>query len=212
MVRERELSGRGEDRVLIPFPGGRREKVPATQHFRSTWLCSSLRSIRDRGLYDEYVQNLDPVHREAVESSVVGTWLPIEVAVAHYRACDALMLSVPEMLTIGREATNQVHGTLLGTFVRLAKGAGVTPWTVLGRLDELWRRIWLGGGLEIMQLGPKEARVYIAGWPCAGSGYCRIALRGVIPAVTDLFCTRSYAREINSLRTPDALAYTLSWA
>jgi hypothetical protein len=96
--------------------------------------------------------------------------------------------------------------------MRLAKGAGVTPWTVLFRLQELWARIWIGGGVQVAKLGPKEARVEIAGWPCAESSYCRTAMRGVIPAVTDLFCQKSYANELRSFATRTALAYRLSWA
>ena len=201
-----------DEEVLVQFPGGRREHVPPTQRFRSTWLSSSLRSLRERNLLDRYLTILPAQHHEAVLNSIVGVWLPVEVAVAHYSACDALQIGVGEAVTIGREATNRVHGTVLSTFVRLAKGAGVTPWTVLVRLQELWGRIWLGGGVKVVKLGPKEARIEIASWPCAASGYCRAAMRGVIPGVTDLFCQKSYANEITPLTTKSSLGYLLSWA
>jgi hypothetical protein len=201
------------EEVLVPFPGGgRRETVSTAQRFRSTWLSSSLRSLRDRNLFDAYLTNLPPQHHEAVLTAVVGVWLPIEVAIAHYAACDALGLSNIDVIQIGRDATNHVHGTVLATFVRLARGAGVTPWTVLLRFQELWERIWLGGGVKVVKLGPKEARIEIAGWPCAGSVYCRAAMRGVIPAVTDLFCQKSYATEIGQLTTKTSLGYLISWA
>jgi hypothetical protein len=201
------------EEILVPFPGGgRREAVPPAQRFRSTWLSSSLRSLRERNLFDAYLANLPREHHEAILSAVVGVWLPIEVAVAHYDACDALALSSIDTIQIGRDAASRVHGTVLATFVRLAKGAGVTPWTVLLRLQELWERIWLGGGVKVVKLGPKEARIEIAGWPCARSTYCRVAMRGVIPAVTDLFCQKSYANEIAQLTTRTSLAYLISWA
>ncbi len=201
-----------DEEILVPFPGGRRDFVPPTERFRSTWLSSSLRSIRERRLFDDYLSRLPAEYREVVLGSVVGVWLPIDVARAHYGALDALGLSKPEMIQIGREATNHVHGTLLATFVRLAKGAGVTPWTVLVRLQDLWGRIWIGGGVAVAKLGPKEARIEIAGWPCAESAYCRAAMRGVIPGITDLFCHKSYANEIAPLMTPSSLGYLLSWA
>ncbi len=201
-----------DEEVLVPFPGGRREAVPPTQRFRSTWLSSSLRSLRERNLFDAYLTHLPLKHHDAILNSIVGVWLPIEVAIAHYNACDALRLSNADAITIGREAANRVHGTVLATFVRLAKGAGVTPWTVLVRLQELWGRIWLGGGVKVVKLGPKEARIEIAAWPCASSSYCRAAMRGVIPAVSDLFCQKSYASEIVPLQTKTSLGYLLSWA
>jgi hypothetical protein len=202
-----------EGETLVPFPGrGRREDLPPVESFRSTWLSSSLRSLRERDLIDAYLANLPAKHHDAVLNAVVGVWLPIDVAVAHYMACDALGLPSADAIQIGREATSRVHGTLLTTFVRLAKGAGVTPWTVLVRLQELWQRIWLGGGVSVVKLGPKEARIEIGGWPCASSGYCRAALRGVIPAINDLFCQKSYANEILPLTTRTSVAYLISWA
>jgi hypothetical protein len=208
----RGLRSQNEEQ-LIPFPGGgSRTSVPAVTHFRSTWLSSSLRSLKTRDLLTPYLAHLPPRHHEAVLNAVVGVWLPIEVCVAHYAACDALQLPSGEIIAIGREATTQVHGTVLATFVRLAKGAGATPWTVLGRLQDLWIRIWMGGGVCVTKLGPKEARIELGGWPLAESNYCRIAMRGVIPALTDLFCTKSYATEITPLTSRTTLGYCLSWA
>ena len=209
MVRGSDAPG---EEILVPFPGGRLDRVPKVERFRSTWLSSSLRSLRDRNLFNLYLEHLPRQHQEVILTSVVGVWLPVNVAVAHYAACDALGLNSFEVIQIGREATKAVHGTVLATFVRLAKGAGVTPWTVLLRLQELWGRIWLGGGVQVVKLGPKEVRIEIAGWPCAASIYCRTGLRGVIPAVIDLFCQKSYANEIASLTTGTSLAFRLSWA
>ena len=201
-----------QEQVVVSFPGGSRERVHPAQRFRSTWLSSSLRSLRERNLIDTYAKELPLEYRERVLSSVVGVWLPIEIAIAHYQACDALKLPTAEIVAIGREATNHVHGTLLATFVRLAKGAGVTPWTVLGRLGELWDKIWMGGGVGVVRLGPKEARIEIAGWQCSASSYCRHAMRGVLPAITDLFSTKSYAKEVGALCSPTTLGYVVSWA
>jgi hypothetical protein len=197
---------------LVPFPGGSRSHVSPTTQFRSTWLSTSLRSLRSRELLDAYLAHLPAKHHDAVLNAVVGVWLPIDVGVAHYAACDALHLPNAEIVAIGREATTQVHGTVLATFVRLAKGAGANPWTVLTRLQDLWARIWVGGGVCVTKLGPKEARIEIASWPCAESNYCRVAMRGVIPAITDLFCQKSYANEIAPLMTRTSLAYLISWA
>jgi hypothetical protein len=201
-----------DESVVVPFPGGSRARVSMVTQFRSTWLSSSLRSLKERGLVDAYLVHLPRDYHQAVLAPVAGVWLPVSVALAHYSACDALALSTAEILAIGREATNRVHGTVLSTFVRLARNAGITPWTALPRLQELWTRIWLGGGVSVVKVGPKEARIEIAGWPCAASPYCRIALRGVLPGVLDLFCSKSYARDLPRLATDTTLGYVISWA
>jgi hypothetical protein len=198
--------------VIVPFPGGSRERVLLVTRFRSTWLTSSLRALKERGRFEAYSAHLPVRFHESVFTTVVGVWLPVEVAVAHYAACDALNLYSSEIIAIGRQTTEQVHGTLLGTFVRLAKGAGVTPWAVMGRLNDLWSRIWVGGGVSVSKLGPKEALIEIAGWPCAASPYCRLALRGVLPAITDLFCSKSYVREEAGAARETSVSFVVAWA
>lgn len=202
----------GED-VLVPFPGGvSRTQVTPTSQFRSTWLSSSLRSIRERNLLESYLAHLPHEHHEAVLSTVVGVWLPAEIAVAHYEACDRLELTEQEQVAIGAEVGRHAQGTVLSVAVSLAKGAGVTPWTILTRLPSTWQRIWVGGGVAIIKLGPKDARIEVAGWQCARVRYTRVAMRGVISGLVELFCEKAYVRELRALCTPMTLGYRVSWA
>lgn len=199
------------EEIVLPFPI-ERELVPIASQFRSTWLSSSLKGIRERGLLEKYLVFLPSIHHEPILHSIVGVWLPIEVAHAHYEACDRLELSDDEIYAIGAEIAERVHGTVLHTAVRLAKGVGVTPWTILPQLQRLWDRIWVGGGVAAFKLGPKEARIEIVGWPCARFRYTRIAMRGVISSLVALFCTRIWVQEIPSQCTSLRLAYRLHWA
>ena len=197
--------------VLLPFPAAR-DLVPASTQFRSTWLSASLRSLRERHLYDSYLGSIPVCYRDAVQSTVVGVWLPVDVAVAHYRACDALALSPAEIFAIGSEVTRRVHGTLLTTAVRLATEAGVTPWTILAQLNRIWGRIWIGGGVGVFRSGPKEARLEIVGWPCSSVPYTRVAMRGVLTAMSDMFCSKTYVSEVGRLCTSTTLGYRIAWA
>ena len=198
--------------IILPFRGGAtRATVPEAKHFRATWLAGSLRALRERGYFDQYLELLPKELHDPVLGSVAGTWLPTSVALAHYTACDSLGLSMSELIEIGREVTRQVHGTVLGFLVRLAKGAGVSPWAVLPRLGDLWDRVWIGGGVSVIKLGPKEARIELAGWPCAATLYTRVAMRGVVAALFELFCARAYVNEVPRLCTKTMLAYRLSW-
>jgi hypothetical protein len=138
--------------------------------------------------------------------------LPSAVAEAHYDACDRLELSPLELLEIGAEVGKHAQGTVFSVAVTVAKGAGVTPWTIVTRYPGIWARIWIGGGVSIIKTGPKDARLEIAGWPCARSTYCRIAMRGVLRGLTELFATRAYVKEIPRLCTPLTLGYHVEWA
>lgn len=200
-----------EGEIVVPFPGASSVRMQPVTAFRSTWLSSSVRSLRARGLADTYFAALPREHHDLVLGTVVGTWLPVHVAMAHYFACDALNLPTLEIVEIGREAAGHVHGSTVATLTRLARGAGVTPWAVLTRLDELWKRIWHGGGVCVRKQGPKEARVEIAGWPCAKSAYCRAGLRGVLLGLTEPLAVRAYAREFALPASRVGMVCDLSW-
>src|SRR4051794_1890465 len=116
-----------------------RTRAPVATRVRSTWLRSSLAALEARGLMHRYLTLLPAEHHAAVLASVAGTWLPIEVAVQHYHACDRLGLAPLDVLAIGQEVTRRVHGMAMRTFLTLAQGLGATPWTALERMTTLWR-------------------------------------------------------------------------
>jgi len=202
---------------FLPFSVPKHLIAPATR-FRSTWLTTSVRSLRERNLLDAYLSHLPKEHHESVLQAVVGVWLPVEVAMAHYQACDALGLAEKDILAIGAEASDRAQRTTLGTATRLAAGMGVTPWTLLSQLQRLWERIWIGGAVGVFALGPipaprgKDARVEIVGWPCARIPYCRIAMRGVFFGMTELFCRKAFVHEIADGCSASTLAYLVQWA
>jgi hypothetical protein len=196
--------------VFLPFAIPR-ERVPVSTHIRSTWVGSSLQAVRERGLLDRYLALLPEEHRAPILDTVAGVWLPMEVGVAHYRACDGLGLSKRETWDIGVHVTRKVHGTTLGLAVRLAKQGGVSPWTVLAQLQRLWDRIYLGGGVAVYRKGPKEAIVDIAGWPLAPIGYVRQTMPAVAQGVVEMFCQKAYISEVSAPAQRNSFGLKLQW-
>lgn len=186
--------------------------VRPTSKFRSTWLSSSVRSLKERGLLDKYLALLPREHHDVVVAPVVGVWLPVAVAEAHYDACDGLALPSREMVDIGLDVCRRVHDTILSTAVKLARGAGATPWTIYAQFQRLWDRIWIGGDVGVVKLGPKEARIEVIGWTCARSTYCRTAIRGVFQGLADMFCSKAYCHEVPALCSPSTLGFRMAWA
>lgn len=187
-------------------------KISIATRFRSTWLSASLAALRERGLFERYLELLPAPYRTDVEATVAGTWLPMDVALEHYDACDRLGLTTFDILEIGHHVTHRVHGAALKTFQMLGPGFGVTPWTALGRAQKLWHRSWDGGNVAVTRLGPKEARIGIAGWPCANIHYCRVACRGMLKAVVEPFCRTAYVREETASCGPSTLGFVIAWA
>jgi hypothetical protein len=201
------------DDVVLPFPAPR-ERLGFATEVRSTLIGSSIQSLRARGHFERYKSLLSAEHQATILGNVAGQWLPIAVGIAHYSACDGLGLSVADQFEMGASVSHMVHGTFLGAVVRLAKNAGVTPWTLLPNGNRLYRRLLRGGGgTQVTRLGPKEASVEMVGIPMLAIPYYRNANRGIYHAAVALFCRKAYVRE-PALSLPGATSALLriAWA
>jgi hypothetical protein len=145
--------------------------------------------------------------------AIAGTWVPIEVAFAHYTACDLLSLSFEEQIEMGRRVGDRAQGTILGTVVRMARGVGVSPLTVLPQWQRLWNRAFDGGGLYAKKLGPKDVEMGVRGVLLADCPYFRVAVRGLMMGMLDLFCRKSFVRELRpERRTHGNGTFRIQWA
>jgi len=185
--------------------------MPLATHVRSTLVLSSVQSLKTRGYYDRYLPLLDGAMRDAILSSVAGVWMPMNVALAHYHACEALGLSLVDAVAIGHDVGNRIQGSFLGVVVRAAKNTGVTPWSVLMQVGRLWDRTFHGGGGPVLtKLGPKESRVELCGLPLMTVPYFRHAYRGAFSAGLELFCEKVYVNEVRS-SDPYTGVYKVAW-
>jgi hypothetical protein len=217
---DRMSATRGEVFVDFPVPkaAGRGEPllVPATpsaplSRVKSTLLVASLRRLREMGREADYLSALPSEHREAIVESVAGSWVGVEVALAHYEACEALGLTDSEQVDVGRLVGERLRGTLLGTVVRMAKEGGMTPWAVIPHFPRLWSRLFGGSTLSAWKVGPKEARLECAAMPLVDVRYFRNALRGQAQGLIDLFCARSYVTPIHGRNGIGWMGLRVQW-
>jgi hypothetical protein len=186
--------------------------APATE-VRSTLIMSSLKTLRDEGLYEAYEQKLTGEYRDMVLGVASPCWLPIEAALAHYGACNALELPSTRVADMARRVSMRSQGTFLGVALNLARGVGVTPWTVLGQTRRVWERAFVGGGVAVYKLGAYDARIEIVAWPCARIEYCRHAFRGLAQGVCLLLSKMATVREVSAtLSAVDSVAYRVNWS
>jgi hypothetical protein len=179
------------DTVVLPFPS----PIPATTKIRSTLLLGGVASLRDGGFAEAYAAVSPPEVQAAVDSAVAAMWLPIELAVAHYLACDELGLSNDTVAQLGRGTFERTKGLLLGAATGIARGAGVTPWTLMPHLNRFWLRGFDGGGVRATKRAPKEVDVDIVECPLMRSRYYRAALRGLFTVLLELVCAKAYVHE-----------------
>lgn len=193
---------------MVPFANG---GAGAVDRVRSTLLASSLHAIRERDLFDRYQVLLPERYHEQVIHTLAPVWLPIEVAVAHYNAVDALQLDDRTVYEIGRSVGDRLQGTFLGTIARGAQRSGVTPWAILNKMDRVWGRIFEGGGgCAVFKLGPKEARAEVRGLPLVRCAYFRQGFRGVLAGGLEVIARKCYVN-LQDSKHHDGLNFVVSW-
>jgi hypothetical protein len=195
------------DEVLLAFP----ESIRPIAHVRSTLLLGAIDSLRDAGHGDAYFAALSPSLREAIATMVAGMWIPIDVAHAHYAACDTLGIPGEAATQIGRGTFAHTKGVLLGAAVGLARGVGVNPCTLAPHFQRFWLRGNDGGAIRAILKGPKEMQVDVVECPLLRSRYYRGALRGVFTGVMELVAQKVYMQERRTPHSDTAIAYRVQW-
>jgi hypothetical protein len=174
-------------------------------------LLSARSALSRSGSFDAYEAGLSEATRTMLREMVAGVWLPIEVAVEHYAACDALQLSHATQQSLGRANADQIRGTLMGTVARIARTTGSTPVTILEQMPRFWARIFDGGSVTNNIRGPKEADIFVSADPVLRSDYFRHGLLGFAEMMLGLLATRIYAR-IHTFDAREAkVVYRAQW-
>lgn len=172
-------TGHSEAReIIIP----RANPVVRATGVRSTLIQSSLATLKTLGYFERYLQLVSPVHRETIIGTIAASWLPIEVGMAHYQACEELQLSDDQLLAIGELVGDRMQGAFMETLTRAARSIGVTPWLLLKRFDVLWGRLLQGGSLQLTKVGPKDLLIEISGASLPRFSYFRYGFCGVVRA------------------------------
>lgn len=200
-----------QEEFVVPFPSTL-EDEPVATHCRGTLLLASRQSLKRHGHLDRYKAHLPPEHELTIASSVAGTWLPMDLCIAHYRACDALDLPTEEQLDLGAAVVHELQRTFIGTALRAAsRGVGVSPLVGLKKFFTVYARSFKGGGGRMVRIGPKDVRVEFVGNQLAEVGYFRIAYRGFINAGCEIFAHRVVTAELVAHRSPTTMAYRIAW-
>ena len=167
------------------------EVITHATHVRSTLLQTSLRMVKLHGNYERWLAHVDPLHRDTIVESVAPSWLPIEVGLAHYQACDQLALSDTELDRIGQSVGAQLQSTLLSVAANVVRSAGATPEVVASCFGRLWPRLCQGGSLQLSKQGPKDLTIDLRAAVLSRSRYFRCTFVGNVRAGLNLLKLRA---------------------
>lgn len=167
--------------------------------------------MRSRGLNDLYWKTLPEDYHDAMRNLIVRSWVPIDIAVAHYTALDNLGLTHAEMVENGAMVANRAQATYVGTIMRgLRATKSLTVWNVFKRMDTAWGRLMQGGAPVVYQLGPKEALLELHAVSLLNIAYFRAGLEGVTLGTLELITRKAYVRQLKQ-RAAGMAAYRISW-
>lgn len=187
------------------------EPIERLRNVRSTILVASVGNIRASGYFDEYVRHVPEQHRAPLFETIAGMWVPLESALAHYAACDALNLPESSQVEFGKRSVERVGQSMVGTAIRMAKQVGATPWTFIPHIQRFWARGYDGGGLAAYKLGPKEGRLDLVECALCESAFFRRALRGWVTHMILLFCSTVYVHETAAPAGVQSMSMRAQW-
>lgn len=181
---------------------------PNVVQVRGSLIASSLETLRQLELFDRYLKHLPVQYHDQVLFTLAASWVPVEVALVHYGACDEMQLSEPELHKIGGFVSQRIMGTFLGTLLRTAR-VMVAPNSALRQYPRLWDRLLVGGGCTVTALSEKEARIDSRGVPMFRYRYFRIAYAGLIQGAAHVLGSSVQARIRKA--TDNSLTIDLHW-
>jgi hypothetical protein len=184
---------------------------PLVVEVRGSLIASSLHTLRELNLFERYLKGLPNAQRDPILFALASSWLPVELALAHYGACEAMQLPEPELMKIGEHVSQRIMGTFLGTLMRSSRhmGAGATPWIPLRQYHRLWDRLLLGGGCTVQSSGLKDVTIESRGVPMFRYRYFRVAYTGLIKGAGLLFAKSVFTRVRSA--SDSALTIEASW-
>jgi hypothetical protein len=181
-------------------------------HVRSTLLVSSLGTIKEAGFFDRYSDRLAPEARKEMGGLLAGAWVRVDLAEAHYLACEALKIAPAQQFELGRSVGLKIDKTIAGSVLTAAKQMGATPWLFLSQVGRLYPRLVMGGGIACYRIADKEAVLEHHKTPLFKIAYLRNAYRGAIQGICERFCSKAYVKPRDASEDGMRISFKVSWA
>jgi hypothetical protein len=150
---------------------------------------------------------------EELLGSLGPGWIPIELADAHYAACDKLSLTDEELSRLGRRVGDRVQEKALVSSAKRSAPIDYDHWALIGQLHRVWARIYQGGSVQAVKLGPKAMLLELRSFVLTRHRYYRHAkLAAICAAYVAVGAQLEVTRIVSYSAARDELVLRLSWA
>jgi hypothetical protein len=179
---------------------------------RNVVIQASLAELKAKGHYDRYVQLIAPAALEQLTASLAPGWIPVELALSHYEACEKLKLSSDEFAAIGKKVGDRVQDTVLVSSAKKVRGATFDLWTAVPSLHRMWPRLFQGGSVQVVKVGPRAKLVEQTGFRLNRYNYYRQGQLGALRATYSALGARVTTASIESYSAArDELLLRVEW-
>jgi hypothetical protein len=194
--------------ILVPHePGAGRSTA-----VRNLLIQSSLLELKENGYYERYSKNIDPKVLESLLASLAPGWIPMDLALAHYQACERLELTPDELSAVGTRVGTRVQSALLVSLAKTVREANYDIWMATGQLNRMLRRLHHGGSVQMVKVGPKDKLLEERGFQVTRYNYVRQCHLAVTRATyAALGASVKYAKIVSYDAATDDFVIGIGW-
>jgi hypothetical protein len=194
--------------IFLPF---RNSPIQPATEARSTFIVAGMQMLRAHNLFPRYMEALAPEWRERLLGLVAGMWIPVEVAIEHYRTADRLDIDGPTIDAIGAEVAQRTFKNALSPAFKRLKRPDIGPWDIFALSHENNEANWRGGDRQIIREGPRQALYEWAGQPCARVPYFNKSFAAFLRALVNMTCSRAYQHIVPERCSNTHLCVRITW-
>jgi hypothetical protein len=198
----------GRREIIIPYlPDAR--PTTAVKHVA---IHMSLTQLQESGYYERYVALIEPSILVQLHSGLAMSWTPIELALAHYQACENLMLTNEQLAAMGTGVGTRVSERTLVMSSKPSHDGSVDLWNELDAVQRMWARLYQGGNAQVVKIGPKEMLLEVRDFRLTRFHYYRQAQVTFISSAYRATGARlTGARLVRYSAARDEVTYRFSW-
>lgn len=182
------------------------------QAVRNTVILASFAALKAHGHHERYLQLIRAdLLEQLVAGSLAPGWIPVELAHAHYEACDGLQLGPEQFDAIGKSAGDRVQAAVHVSSAKKARDAEYDLWLAVGSLHRMWPRMFQGGSVQVSKLGPKDQLVEEKGHTLNRYRYYRHAHLAAVTATYEALGGRVKVSIASYDPATDEMNVRISW-
>jgi hypothetical protein len=163
--------------IIVPHDA---KRGPLTA-VRRMLIHSSLAELQTLGVYDDYCSLMDPETLTGIKGMIGPGWIPADLAIKHYDACEQLGLSDEQVQNLGARSGENIGSALMVAGAQLPElKTEQSTWSMITAFSRMGPRMYEGSSAQYVKLSPHELQIEYVGNPLFSTSYYRNGFLGFL--------------------------------